>query len=79
MKGLSIVSVPPAGIPDTFGRVPTDLRLSVADRSILRCFSYLLAKGLPWMAEPESLTDMELMWISIVLIGLGARQVRLTG
>jgi cyclic pyranopterin phosphate synthase len=37
------------------------------------------AEGLPWMAKPEMLTDEEMLRIIAVFIGLGVRQVRLTG
>jgi cyclic pyranopterin phosphate synthase len=79
MKSLPIASVPPAGMPDTFGRVATDLRVSVTDRCNLRCSYCMPAEGLPWMPKPEMLTDDELLRIITVFIGLGVRQVRLTG
>jgi cyclic pyranopterin phosphate synthase len=37
------------------------------------------AEGLPWMAKPEMLTDDELLRVIAVFVGLGVRQVRLTG
>jgi len=69
----------PAGLPDTFGRVGTDLRVSVTDRCNLRCTYCMPAEGLPWMSRPEMLTDQELLRVIAVFIGLGVRQVRLTG
>ena len=79
MKSLPISSVPPSGMPDTFGRVATDLRVSVTDRCNLRCTYCMPAEGLPWMSKPEMLTDEEMLRIISVFIGLGVRQVRLTG
>jgi GTP 3',8-cyclase len=66
-------------MPDTFGRVARDLRVSVTDRCNLRCTYCMPAEGLPWMAKPEMLTDEELLRVVGVFVGLGVRQVRLTG
>jgi GTP 3',8-cyclase len=74
-----IVSAPGSGMPDTFGRFATDLRVSVTDRCNLRCTYCMPADGLSWMSKPEMLTDEEMLRIIAVFIGLGVRQVRLTG
>jgi cyclic pyranopterin phosphate synthase len=37
------------------------------------------AEGLPWLAKPEMLTDDELVRVVGIFVGLGVRQVRLTG
>jgi cyclic pyranopterin phosphate synthase len=79
MTNLQIGPPPAAGMPDTFGRVARDLRVSVTDRCNLRCTYCMPAEGLPWMSKPEMLTDQELLRIITVFIGLGVRQVRLTG
>jgi cyclic pyranopterin phosphate synthase len=79
MTSLPIASGPPAGMPDAFGRVATDLRVSVTDRCNLRCSYCMPAEGLPWMPKPEMLTDEELLRVIAVFIGLGVTQVRLTG
>jgi cyclic pyranopterin phosphate synthase len=82
MKSLPIATaagMPAVGMPDTFGRVATDLRVSVTDRCNLRCSYCMPAEGLPWMAKPEMLSDEELLRLITVFIGLGVRQVRLTG
>ena len=79
MNSLPIAAEPPVGMPDTFGRVAADLRVSVTDRCNLRCSYCMPAEGLPWMPKPEMLTDEELLRIIGVFIGLGVRQVRLTG
>ena len=68
-----------AGLTDTFGRVARDLRVSVTDRCNLRCTYCMPAEGLPWMARAEMLTDEELLRVIGVFVGLGVRQVRLTG
>ncbi|GAA1907533.1 GTP 3',8-cyclase MoaA [Lapillicoccus jejuensis] len=64
---------------DTFGRVARDLRVSVTDRCNLRCTYCMPAEGLPWMPKDEMLTDEELLRLVGVFVGLGVRQVRLTG
>jgi cyclic pyranopterin phosphate synthase len=75
-------ATPPAGtraLGDPFGRVARDLRVSVTDRCNLRCQYCMPAEGLPWMAKPEMLTDEELLRLVRLFVGLGVRQVRLTG
>ena len=67
------------GLPDRFGRVARDLRVSVTDRCNLRCTYCMPAEGLPWLARPEMLTDDELVRVVGVFVGLGVEQVRLTG
>ena len=46
---------------DSFGRVATDLRISLTDRCNLRCTYCMPAEGLPWMPRVEQLTDAELV------------------
>ncbi len=46
---------------DTFGRVATDLRISLTDRCNLRCSYCMPAEGLDWMPRAEQLTDDELV------------------
>jgi GTP 3',8-cyclase len=67
------------GLPDRFGRVAKDLRVSVTDRCNLRCRYCMPAEGLPWLAKPDMLTDDELIRLVRVFVGLGIEQVRLTG
>ena len=73
----------PAGaraLTDAFGRVATDLRVSLTDRCNLRCTYCMPAEGLPWLDRDELLTDDET--IRLVDIGvrlLGITMVRLTG
>lgn len=65
---------------DSFGRVHTDLRVSLTDRCNLRCRYCMPAAGLPWLPRDEVLTADEI--VRLVAIGverLGIRSVRLTG
>src|SRR3712207_6429638 len=68
-----------APLVDGFGRVHTDLRLSLTDRCNLRCTYCMPAEGLAWLPKPELLTDDELVRLVRLLAELGVRTVRLTG
>lgn len=65
---------------DSFGRVATDLRVSLTDRCNLRCTYCMPAEGLDWLPKPELLTDDELMrLIGLGVTRLGIREIRFTG
>jgi len=64
---------------DGHGRVIEDLRLSVTDRCNFRCQYCMPADGLPWLERSEILSFEEIARIVEVLVGLGIRDVRLTG
>jgi cyclic pyranopterin phosphate synthase len=65
---------------DTFGRVATDLRISLTDRCNLRCSYCMPAEGLDWMPRAEQLTDEELLrLIGIAVHRLGITELRFTG
>ncbi|MBA8794225.1 cyclic pyranopterin phosphate synthase [Friedmanniella endophytica] len=65
---------------DSFGRVATDLRVSLTDRCNLRCDYCMPAEGLDWLAREELLTDDEIVrLIGLAVQRLGIRTVRLTG
>jgi len=69
-----------ARLVDAFGRVATDLRVSLTDRCNLRCTYCMPAEGLDWMPTEEALTDDEV--VRLVRIGveqLGVREIRFTG
>lgn len=67
-------------LADSYGRVATDLRVSLTDRCNLRCTYCMPAEGLPWMPAPELLTDDELVrLVRIAVSRLGVTQIRLTG
>jgi cyclic pyranopterin phosphate synthase len=73
------VSDLPAALVDRFGRVATDLRVSLTDRCSLRCAYCMPPEGLPWLPKPELLTDDELVRLVRIAVSLGVREVRLTG
>ncbi|MBW5482714.1 GTP 3',8-cyclase MoaA [Streptomyces bambusae] len=65
---------------DTFGRVATDLRVSLTDRCNLRCTYCMPEEGLQWLAKPDLLTDDEIVrLIRIAVTHLGITEVRFTG
>jgi cyclic pyranopterin phosphate synthase len=67
-------------LSDTYGRVATDLRVSLTDRCNLRCDYCMPAEGLDWLPKPQLLTDDEV--VRLVRIGvehLGIGEVRFTG
>jgi cyclic pyranopterin phosphate synthase len=67
-------------LADSFGRVATDLRVSLTDRCNLRCSYCMPAEGLDWLPSPLLLTDDEIA--RLVRIGverLGITEVRFTG
>jgi len=69
-----------SALVDSFGRVHTDLRVSLTDRCNLRCTYCMPAEGLEWLPAPELLTDDELVRVVDVAVRLlGIRDVRLTG
>ncbi len=69
-----------ARLIDGFGRVATDLRISLTDRCNLRCHYCMPAEGLDWMPREEQLTDEELLrLITIAVRDLGVEELRFTG
>ena len=44
---------------DAFGRVATDLRVSLTDRCNLRCVYCMPPEGLDWLPNDDVLTDAE--------------------
>ncbi|QUF01499.1 GTP 3',8-cyclase MoaA [Actinosynnema pretiosum subsp. pretiosum] len=65
---------------DRFGRVATDLRVSLTDKCNLRCTYCMPAEGLDWLRGPELLSDEELVRvIGIAVTRLGVTDVRFTG
>jgi cyclic pyranopterin phosphate synthase len=68
------------GLRDRFGRVATDLRVSLTDRCNLRCTYCMPAEGLAWTPREQQLTDDEVnRLIRIAVERLGVTEVRFTG
>lgn len=67
-------------LEDRYGRVATDLRVSLTDRCNLRCNYCMPAEGLDWLPDDSVLSDDEV--VRLVRIGvdqLGVQEVRFTG
>ncbi|MEP9392904.1 GTP 3',8-cyclase MoaA [Gordonia sp. VNK1] len=87
--GLPLPSLIPASrapapvdgpLRDTFGRVATDLRVSVTDRCNLRCTYCMPADGLDWLPTDGVLNTEEFVRVLTVAVrDLGIRTIRFTG
>ncbi|BAL93287.1 putative molybdenum cofactor biosynthesis protein A [Actinoplanes missouriensis 431] len=67
-------------LADRFGRIATDLRVSLTDRCNLRCTYCMPAEVLAWMPQPDQLTDDEVSrLVRIAVEQLGVTEVRFTG
>jgi GTP 3',8-cyclase len=67
-------------LTDSYGRVATDLRVSLTDRCNLRCSYCMPPEGLDWMPGPAQLTDEELIRLLGIAVGrLGITEIRSTG
>ena len=67
-------------LSDSYGRVATDLRVSLTDRCNLRCSYCMPPEGLDWLPSADQLTDDELIRLLGVAVGrLGVKEVRFTG
>jgi cyclic pyranopterin phosphate synthase len=71
----------PAGpLTDSFGRVATDLRVSLTDRCNLRCTYCMPAEGLQWSpGEQLPRPDEIVRLVRIGVTRLGITKVRFTG
>lgn len=85
MPRLPLIPDPPGGDPpadgplvDTFGRVHTNLRVSVTDRCNLRC-TYCMPEDVTFRDRAELLTFEEIAAVVRAAVPLGVTKVRLTG
>ena len=73
-------SMPTTGpLVDSFGRVHTDLRISITDRCNLRCVYCMPEEGLVWLPRSEVLSFEEIERVASVAHDLGVDSIRLTG
>jgi cyclic pyranopterin phosphate synthase len=69
-----------AALSDSYGRIATDLRVSLTDRCNLRCAYCMPPEGLDWLPKPELLADDEIIrLVRIAVQRLGITEVRFTG
>jgi GTP 3',8-cyclase len=67
-------------LADSYGRIATDLRISLTDRCNLRCAYCMPAEGLDWLPRPTLLTDDELVRLARIGVeSLGITEIRFTG
>src|SRR5258705_9108701 len=67
-------------LADSYGRVATDLRVSLTDRCNLRCSYCMPPEGLDWLPGADQLTDDELIrLLTIAVQRLAITEVRFTG
>jgi GTP 3',8-cyclase len=65
---------------DRYGRIATDLRVSLTDRCNLRCTYCMPEEGLDWLSREQALRPGEFVrLIRIAVTRLGIAQVRFTG
>lgn len=69
----------PEQLIDRFGRVHTNLRISVTDRCNIRCFYCMPAENVQFMDRRQLLTFEEIERFVRVAVPLGLRKIRLTG
>jgi cyclic pyranopterin phosphate synthase len=75
-----MTSVTDSGVlVDSYGRVHTDLRVSVTDRCNIRCQYCMPAEGVVFKPHDAILTFEEIERVVRVAASLGVRKVRLTG
>ena len=73
------MNFPSGPIIDTFGRVHTDLRISVTDRCNIRCFYCMPDENVRFKPRNELLTFEEIERFVRVAARLGVTKLRLTG
>src|SRR5215470_9786368 len=67
-------------LADSYGRIATDLRVSLTDRCYLRCSYCMPPEGLDWLPTPTLLTDDEVVRLARIGVEpLGITEIRYTG
>ena len=77
----SVAPQPPLGGPlvDSFGRLHSDLRISITDRCNIRCFYCMPEHGAEFMPMRSQLSFAEIRRFVSASLPLGIRKIRLTG
>ena len=63
---------------DSFGRVHTNLRISVTDVCNFRCI-YCMPEDMVFMPDSALMTDSEILHFTRLFVGLGVNKIRITG
>ncbi len=67
-------------LADSYGRVASDLRISLTDRCNLRCSYCMPPEGLEWLPNPALLSDDEVVRLARIGVQhLGVTEIRFTG
>ena len=67
-------------LADSYGRVASDLRISLTDRCNLRCSYCMPPEGLEWLPNPALLSDDEVVRLARIGVQhLGITEIRFTG
>ncbi|MGZ6733090.1 MAG: GTP 3',8-cyclase MoaA [Nocardioides sp.] len=67
-------------LTDRYGRVASDLRISLTDKCNLRCSYCMPAEGLDWLPNERLLSDDEIVRLAAIAVQrLGVREIRFTG
>jgi GTP 3',8-cyclase len=69
----------PQPLVDSFGRVHTNLRISVTDRCNIRCFYCMPETGVEFVPRQDILSFEEIERFVRIAVGLGIDKVRVTG
>ncbi len=64
---------------DGFGRIASDLRISLIDRCNFRCTYCMPAEGLQWLPKDQLLCVDEIERLAALFVRLGVREIKLTG
>jgi GTP 3',8-cyclase len=68
-----------APVTDTFGRVHSDLRISITDRCNIRCFYCMPEEGAHFEPTSRLLSFAEIVRFAQTAVAIGFRKIRLTG
>ena len=64
---------------DGYGRIHTDLRISVTDRCDFRCTYCMPTEEMVWLPRAELLNFEEIVRVAAIAVGCGVNAIRLTG
>ncbi len=80
VTGGALAAMPTAGpLVDTYGRIHTDMRISVTDRCNLRCTYCMPDEGMSFLPHDRLMTADQIVRVARVARALGVTSARLTG
>ena len=69
----------PVNLYDQWGRLHSNLRISITDRCNLRCRYCVVSEKIDWIDKDQSLTVEEIISLSNLFSELGVDRLRITG